>query len=134
VVDCAATTDEDLHSSLYTIAPWSGRVTHYQYDRPLPHHGGTDAISFYRDQIMISASAPGTTGAAAPNPAYPALYAVTLNTAKHVAHVRPVFYDEARAVTASGPHAGHLVKLGLTDPDSNEVVPWSAPRFGGTSC
>jgi hypothetical protein len=38
---------------------------------------------------MISASAPGSTGAAAPNPAYPALYAVTLNPAKHVAHVRP---------------------------------------------
>jgi hypothetical protein len=126
-----ATVNEDLNSSLYTINPSSRQVAHYHYFKPLPHHGGTDAISIYRGQILISASAPGTTGAAAPNPAYPAVYAVHLDQGKHVASFRPVFYDEARVVAANGPHAGKLVKLGLTDPDSSEVVPSSAPRFRG---
>jgi hypothetical protein len=65
-----ATIDEDANSSLDSIDSWTGQVTHYQYSKqPLPHHGGTDAISFYDGQMLISASAPGTTGAAAPNPA-----------------------------------------------------------------
>ena len=69
-----ATVNEDANSSLYSIAPWSGQVTHYSYSKPLPHNGGTDAISFYNGLMLISASAPGTSGAAAPNPAYPAVY------------------------------------------------------------
>jgi hypothetical protein len=126
-----ATVNEDLHSSLYRIDLRSGRVTHYRYSRPLPHHGGTDAITFYHGMMLISASAPGTTGAAAPNPAYPAVYAVTLNHGRHVALVRPLFYDESTATAANGPHSGTTVKLGLTDPDSNEAVPPVAPRFAG---
>lgn len=55
-------------------------MTHYSYGKnPLPHNGGTDAISFYDGHMLISASAPGTAGAAAPNPAYPAVYWVTLD-------------------------------------------------------
>jgi hypothetical protein len=126
-----ATVNEDLHSSLYRINLRSGRVTHYRYSRPLPHHGGTDAITFYHGMMLISASAPGTTGAAAPNPAYPAVYAVTLNHSSHVAFVRPLFYDESQATAANGPHVGKTVRLGLTDPDSNEAVPSAAPRFAG---
>jgi len=126
-----ATVNEDLNSSLYSINPWSGHVTHYWYSRPLPHHGGTDAISFYNGQMLISASAPGTTGAAAPNPAYPAVYSVTLDQAAHKAFFHALFYDESKATAANGPHFGKTVKLALTDPDSNEVVPPSAPRFGG---
>jgi hypothetical protein len=126
-----ATVNEDANSSLYSIDPWSGQVTHYVYSRPLPHHGGTDAISFYHGQMLISASAPGTTGAAAPNPAYPAVYSVTLDHARHVAFFRALFYDESRATAANGPHFTKAVTLGLTDPDSNEVVPPFAPRFGG---
>src|SRR5271165_82305 len=126
-----ATVNEDANSSLYSIAPWNGQVTHYSYSRPLPHHGGTDAISFYHGLMLISASAPGTTGAAAPNPAYPAVYSVTLDTATHVAFFQALFYGESSATAANGPHVGKTVKLALTDPDSNEVVPWSAPRFGG---
>ena len=126
-----ATVNEDLNSSLYSIDPGNGQVTHYWYSRPLPHHGGTDAISFYNGQMLISASAPGTTGAAAPNPAYPAVYSVTLNAARHVAYFRAVFYDESKATAANGPHFTKTVKLALTDPDSSEVVPWFAPRFGG---
>ncbi len=126
-----ATVNEDANSSLYSIDPWSGQVAHYWYSRPLPHHGGTDAISFYHGQMLISASAPGTTGAAAPNPAYPAVYSVTLDQARHVAFFRALFYDESRATAANGPHFAKTVTLGLTDPDSNEIVPPFAPRFGG---
>ena len=126
-----ATVNEDLHSSLYRIDPRSGHVTHYLYSRPLPHHGGTDAITFYHGMMLISASAPGTTGAAAPNPAYPAVYTVTLKQRTHVALVRPLFYDESKATAANGPHSGQTVKLGLTDPDSSEAVPPVAPRFAG---
>jgi hypothetical protein len=127
-----ATINEDANSSLDSIDFWTGRVTDYRYSKqPLPHHGGTDAISFYRGQMLISASAPGTTGAAAPNPAYPALYSVSLDPDNRVAYVHALFYDEAGATAANGPHAGKTIRLGLTDPDSNEDVPWSAPRFAG---
>jgi hypothetical protein len=126
-----ATVNEDLNSSLYTIDPLIGQVTHYLYSRPLPHNGGTDAISFYNGQMLISASAPGTTGAAAPNPAYPAVYSVTLDQAAHKAFFRALFYDESSATAANGPHFTKTVKLALTDPDSSEVVPGFAPRFGG---
>ena len=75
-----ATVNEDANSSLYSIDPWTGQVDALPVQQqPLPHHGGTDAISFYNGQMLISASAPGTTGAAAPNPAYPAVYSVTLD-------------------------------------------------------
>jgi hypothetical protein len=126
-----ATVNEDAHSSLYTVDPSTRRVVHYAYSRPLPHKGGTDAISIYKGQIFISASAPGTTGAAAPKPNYPAVYVVTLNKAKHLAAVRALFYDESHAIAANGPQFGRPVKLGLTDPDSTKVVPGFEPRFAG---
>jgi hypothetical protein len=126
-----ATVNEDAHSSLYTINPFTNKVVHYHYYRPLPHNGGTDAISFDNGLMLISASAPGTTGAAAPQPYYPAVYIVTLNRHRHLAYFRALFFDESHATAANGPHAGHPVKLGLTDPDSNEVVPGFEPRFAG---
>ena len=143
-----ATVNEDANSSLYTINPSNGQVLHYFYSLPLPrhgstrplphqvlrslpHNGGTDAISFYHGMMLISASAPGTTGAAAPKPAYPAVYSVTLNSALHIAFVRPLFYDESDATAANGPHFGRTVRLALTDPDSNEVVPGFESRFAG---
>ena len=126
-----ATVNEDAHSSLYAIKPRAGSATHYAYSEPLPHNGGTDAISVYRGQILISASAPGTTGAAAPNAKYPAVYAVTLNVRDKIAHVSPLYYDEAPAFQANGPKAGKTINLALTDPDSSEVVPWAAPKYAG---
>lgn len=127
-----ATVNEDANSSLYTIDPRSGAVTHYQYNEPLPHYGGTDAISFEGGQIFISASAPGTTGVPAPQPSYPAVYSVSLDPTTAVATVAPLFFDEDLATVANvGPQSGQLVKLGLTDPDSNENVPWYASRFAG---
>lgn len=71
------TVNEDANSSLFTISARTGHLTHYAYNKPLPHKGGTDAISIYHGQILISASAPGTTGTA-PKGA-PAVYAVSLN-------------------------------------------------------
>ncbi|MGH3212060.1 MAG: hypothetical protein ACRDNO_30300 [Trebonia sp.] len=127
-----ATINEDAHSSLYAIKPRAGSVTHYAYSsNPLPHNGGTDAIAVYRGRILISASAPGTAGAAAPNAKYPAVYVVTLNPKTKVAHVSPLYYDEAPARQANGAAAGKTVDLALTDPDSNEVVPWVAPKYAG---
>jgi hypothetical protein len=129
-----ATVNEDGNSSLYTIGPSASDgpgVQHYTYNRPLPHNGGTDAITIYRGRIFVGASAPGTTGAPAPQPTYPAVYAVTLG-ASRVATVTPLFGDEARATVANvGPGQGNKVRPTLTDPDSNFAVPWHAPRFGG---
>jgi hypothetical protein len=131
-----ATVNEDANSSIYTIRPTAhnrAQITHYSYNRnPLPHNGGTDAISIYHGMILVSASAPGTVGNAAPQPTYPAVYSVTFNSAKHVAKVRPLFGDEATARLANVGHSeGQVVRLALTDPDSNEMVPASAPRFAG---
>jgi hypothetical protein len=126
-----ATINEDARSSLYAIKPRAGSATHYAYSEPLPHNGGTDAIAIYRGQILISASAPGTIGAAAPNAKYPAVYVVTLNARDKIAHVSPLYYDEAPAFQANGPKAGQTINLALTDPDSNEVVPWVVPKYAG---
>ena len=95
-----ATVNEDANSSIYTItpgAPRAAQVQHYRYNRPLPHKGGTDAISIYHGRVLISASAPGTTGKAAPQPTYPAVYSVRFIRSAHVATVSALFYDEARA-------------------------------------
>ncbi len=133
--DVIATVNEDANSSLYTItpdAPAAAQITHYSYNEALPHNGGTDAISIYHGQILISASAPGTTGPSAPQPAYPAVYSVQLDPATDVATVSPVFFDEssARIANVNDPSFGQPFTLGLTDPDSNELVPRGA-RFGG---
>jgi hypothetical protein len=69
-----ATVNEDANSSIYTITPGARRghqVVHYRYNEALPHFGGTDAISIYDGSVLVSASAPGTTGAEAPQPTYP---------------------------------------------------------------
>jgi hypothetical protein len=132
-----ATVNEDDNSSIYTIRPAGPagmQIQHYAYNETLPHFGGTDAISIYQGQVLVSASAPGTaTGSAAPpQPTYPAVYSVTFDQATRVATATPLFYDEDPAVTANvGPGRGTVAPLALTDPDSSEVVPYLAHRFGG---
>jgi hypothetical protein len=132
-----ATVNEDANSALYVIHPFptsaSKAVTRYAYSEPLPHGGGTDAISIFNDKILISASAPGTSGLPAPQATYPAVYLVTLDPSTQIANVTPLFDDEDSAVIANVNSAqfGKTTHLALTDPDSNEVVPFSAPRFGG---
>jgi hypothetical protein len=124
------TTNEDAHARLFTINPASAQATEYKVPSPLPHNGGLDAISFWHGMLLISASAPGTTGKAPPQASYPAVYDVTLNSSNHTASVRGLLSDEATAKHANEGKSG-TVKLALVDPDSNFVVPSSAPRFGG---
>jgi hypothetical protein len=131
-----ATVNEDANSSLYIIDPSPGTLQHYTYDQsPLPHNGGTDSIAVYGNLILISASAPGTPSTAnqnppaAPQPQYPAVYAVVLDPETSVASVSPLFFGESTATAANGSDQGQTVTLGLTDPDSSEIVPGSSPRF-----
>jgi len=128
-----ATVNEDANSSIYTIKPGAstaaGQIVHYQYNKPLPSKGGTDAISVYHGFVLVSASAPGTTGKVT---GAPAVYVVTFNSKTRIATVNGTFSDDATAVVAnSGAQHGKKVKLALTDPDSNEVVPGYAARFAG---
>ncbi|HEV3187702.1 MAG TPA: hypothetical protein VGZ04_06600 [Acidimicrobiales bacterium] len=132
-----ATVNEDGNSSMYLIRPSDGAnaVTHYTFSAALAHNGGTDAISILDGQILVSASAPGTTGAAAPSASYPAVYTVQLNASTKTAVATPLFYDEDTATIAnrSGKHDGgaKTTQLALTDPDSSSVVPSGASRFAG---
>ena len=119
------TVNEDSKSSLYTVS--GGTVTHYTYTPSvLPHRGGTDAVAVDNGKILISASAPGTSGKAPASA--PAVYAVTLNSGANTASVAPFFADNA---AATGVNTGKKVTLALTDPDSNLVVPSSSPEFAG---
>jgi len=122
------TVNEDSKSSLYTVS--GGTLTHYTYaPSPLPHLGGTDAIAVDGGKILISASAPGTSGKAPASA--PAVFAVTLNAGAKTAAVAPFFADNATATGVNAPNAGKKVTLALTDPDSNGVVPSGSPEFTG---
>jgi hypothetical protein len=123
------TVNEDGNSSLFTIspdAPATDQVRHYHYNlNPLAHGGGTDAVSVYRGVILVSASAPTIANG-------PAVYQARLE-ASGVAVLQPVFYDNSAATVANANSSswGKSVALALTDPDSNQVVPVSSPRFAG---
>ena len=127
-----ATVNEDANSSLYTIQPrtaHTGLVTHFSYSEALPHAGGTDAVTIDRGHIFVSASAPGTSGAA--STPTPAVYSVSLDRTTDVATVTPLFFDQDSAIDAnvSTQGSGKAVTLALTDPDSNFLVPFG--RFAG---
>jgi hypothetical protein len=123
-----ATVNEDSKSSLYTIS--GGTVTHYTYTpSSLPHLGGTDAVAVANGKILITASAPGTSGKAPASA--PAVFVATLNAGANTAAVAPFFADNATATGVNAPNAGKKVTLALTDPDSNAVVPSSSPDFAG---
>ncbi|HEY2640754.1 MAG TPA: hypothetical protein VGI66_12835 [Streptosporangiaceae bacterium] len=128
-----ATVNEDANSSIYTIAPFApagDQVQHYTYNEPLPHQGGTDAISIYHGQVFVTASAPGTAGTPVTSPA---VYSVSFNPTTLIATITPVFNDTDQATVANvGLTFGTVLTLALTDPDSSEVVPFLAPRFGGS--
>ena len=121
------TVNEDSKSSLYTVS--GGTVTHYAYTPSLPNLGGTDAVAVDQGKILISASAPGTSGKAPASA--PAVFAVTLNAGAKTAAVAPFFADNATATGVNAPNAGKKVTLALTDPDSNGIVPSGSPKFAG---
>jgi hypothetical protein len=128
-----ASTTGNLDSTVVELNA-AGAAVHYRYDKsPLPHGGGTDAVSIDGGMILISASAPGTSGAAAPQAGDPAVYRVTFDAATQIASVKPLFFDEdfAQEANLTSPQYGQMEHLYLTDPDSNEVVPSFAARFGG---
>ena len=111
-----ATVNEDSKSSLYTAS--GGTITHYTYTpSSLPHLGGTDAVAVDQGKILISASAPGTSGKAPASA--PAVFVVTLNAGAKTAAVASFFADNATATGVNAPNAGKKVTLALTDPDSN---------------
>ena len=124
--DLLVTSNEDANSSLFAINPAAQQVQHYTYSpTPLAHGGGTDAVSVYHGHILISASNPSSTSG-------PAVYSASLSPQSGTATLRPVFDDNSTATVANaGAAQGQTVALALTDPDSNEVVPMSAGRFGG---
>ncbi len=129
-----ATVNEDANSSVYLIDPQPGsKPVHYRYSVPLPSDGGTDAISVYNGTVLISASAPGTTGGSAPSAAAPAIYEVWFDQSNDTAYINGLYSDEAPALVANtnSSNYGSLETLGLTDPDSNGVVPSYAQRFAG---
>ena len=123
------TVNEDANSSLYTVSSGSAAATHYTYSPALAHKGGTDNVAYYGGKLLISASAPGTTGKAPASA--PAVLAVTLNAGARTAAVAPFFADNATATAVNGPHAGKKVALALTDPDSSEVIPPGSPASAG---
>ncbi len=128
-----ATVNEDANASIYLL-DLAGGQTHYRFAAPLAHNGGLDAISIYHGMVLISASAPGTTGTLpAPQPTFPAVYETTFDPQADIASVTALFYDEDPATVANvqDPDFGQTVDLALTDPDSNEDVPWYARRFAG---
>jgi hypothetical protein len=132
-----ATVNEDAKSSLYFIritgSAAARTATKYTYSETLPHGGGTDAISIADGQILLSASAPGTIGKAAPQATYPAVYSVKLDASSTIAKVSPVFLDEPKVtnVTVGNAMYEKSQKLALTDPDSSGVVPATSARFAG---
>jgi hypothetical protein len=122
------TVNEDDKSSLYTVS--GGTVTHYTYTpSPLPQLGGTDNVAVLQGKILITASAPGTSGKAPASA--PAVYVVTLNAGAKTAAAVAFFADNAKATAVAGSNAGSKVTLALTDPDSSTVVPSSSPKFAG---
>lgn len=129
--DIVATVNQDANSSLFVIDQ-GGQVTHYAYNEALPHKGGTGSVSFFNGKMLVSASAPGTTGETAPRAGYPAVYSVTLDQTSKVATVKPYYYDESAAKIANNPGGlGTNVHLALTDPGANLVVPSGVPRWSG---
>src|SRR6202011_153258 len=116
-----ATVNEDGNSSMYAIHPSTNQVVHLSYniDPTTLGGGGTDALSVINGQILISGSNPSSLTA-------PAVYSASLNETTGVATLTSVFADNATATGPSGP-----VTLGLTDPDSNAVVPSVSPKYAG---
>jgi hypothetical protein len=105
-------------------------VVQYAYDPspaqpnsspPPPTAGGTDSIAISHGHIFVTHSNPAQASS-------PATYEVTLDPGSHVAHLRPVFADNATATDAV---TNQKVTLALTDPDSNRAMPSASPRFAG---
>jgi hypothetical protein len=117
------TTNEDANSSLFLVDPTSHTVVNYTYS-PSPTvsgNGGTDSIAMIGDQIWLTHSNPSDV-------TQPTDYSVTLDSTTDIAHLTPGFFNNSTATDAV---TGATTTLALTDPDTNLVMPASAPRFAG---
>ena len=131
-----ATVNEDANSSIYTIKPGAkpgDQVRHYDLQRgaaTLRRHGRHLDLPRSRAGERLGTRDDGHRRAV--SQATPAVYSVVFDPLLHVATITPVFNDGATAHVANvGASIGKVVSLALTDPDSNEVVPASGPRFAG---
>jgi len=125
-----ASVNEDNNSSLFSITPGNPTPFHYSY-YPNPSelagtetspNGGTDSISVTpRGTIYIAHSNPDP---GVPNTA--AVYTVTLSGTN--ALLKPVFHVNS---TVEDVVTHTFVKLALTDPDSNRLIPATAPVLPG---
>jgi hypothetical protein len=126
-----ATANEDGNSSIYTIKPSArpaAQVHHYTYSpAPDASHkgglftgGGTDSVQVIGRAIFVSASNPSTKRGTA-------CFRVTLGR-KGIAKLSTTFADDA---TAADGFSGARVKLAITDPDSNALVPSNAAMYAG---
>jgi hypothetical protein len=122
-----ATVNEDRNSAFNLIDPATGTVTTYSYSpdpatgTPPMTNGGTDSIAVRDGRIFVVHSNPNDT-------AQPTEYEVTLVNSTHTAKLRSVFFDDSAATDAV---SGQPTTLGLTDPDTNYVMPDASPRFAG---
>lgn len=116
-----ATVNEDLNSAMDVIYPALGAVAsyHYQPSPAVSGNGGTDSIAIWGGHIYVVHSNPNDTTQATE-------YLVTLVRSTLTAHLTPLFFDNSTATTAVG---AKTVKLALTDPDTNFVMPNSTARF-----
>ena len=120
----AVTVNEDANSALNIINVESGSVTRFTYS-PNPEsaagNGGTDSVAFWHNQMFIAHSNPDATTRTA-------VYEVSLDWGSHTATLTALFHDDSDARDAV---TGASSDLALTDPDTDAVVPFAAPRFGG---
>jgi hypothetical protein len=125
-----ASANEDNNSSLYALTPGVAAPFHYSY-YPNPSelagtetspNGGTDSISVSQSGTVYIAHSNPDPGV--PNTA--ALYRVTFMGTD--ALLKPVFRVDS---TAKDVVTKKSVKLALTDPDSNTIIPGTAPVLGG---
>ncbi|MDR3585567.1 MAG: hypothetical protein P4L59_09605 [Desulfosporosinus sp.] len=130
-----ATVNEDGNSSMYVITPSAAQAKQVQNitfiaaaGQTLPA-GGTDSITFQNGNIYISASAPSADSKG--NFTTAALFQAVINS-DNTATLTPVLMDNATANDATpGAAAGATVKLNLSDPDSNNIVPAESTNYAG---
>jgi hypothetical protein len=118
-----STLNEDSHSSLAVVDPSTGQATYYTYnpDPAVSGNGGTDSIAIVNGGIYLAHSNPN-------DATQPAVYQAALDDSTHTAYLTPVYYDNSAATSIN---TGGHVTLGLSDPDTNFVMPAGTPSFPG---
>jgi hypothetical protein len=118
-----ATVNEDNNSAINLVNPSIGNFTTFQYV-PNPAYdstGGSDSIAVVNDRVYIAHSNPF-------NDTVPAVFEVTFDLSTFKAYLSALFFNNATATSATN---GTTVQLGLTDPDTNYVMPQAGERFAG---